>query len=84
VPSFDGIPYPASILVVEDEVSLDMVIVIFILAAFENGDSYPRLASNIDKAVWLLFPDILVWVLLSMAIDYFNCYARACNLCIAA
>jgi hypothetical protein len=37
---------------------------------FDKGDSYPRLASDIDKIVRLLFLGILVWVLLPMVIDF--------------
>jgi hypothetical protein len=51
---------------------------------FDNGDLYSRLASNVDKAVRLLFPGILVWVLLPMVIDYFNGCVHARNLGIAA
>jgi hypothetical protein len=46
----------------------------------DNGDSYPWLFNNVDKAVRLLFPGILVLVLLPMVIDYFNGYARAHSL----
>jgi hypothetical protein len=46
----------------------------------DNGDSYPGLSNNVDKAVRLLFPGILVLVLLPMVIDYFNGYARAHSL----
>jgi hypothetical protein len=48
------------------------------------GDSYSRLFSDIDKVDRLLFADILVLVLLSMLIDYFNGCMRAHNLGIAA
>jgi hypothetical protein len=51
---------------------------------FDKGDSYPRLASDIDKIVRLLFLGILVWVLLPMVIDFFNGYARIHSLGIAA
>jgi hypothetical protein len=51
---------------------------------FDNGDSYSRLASDVDKDVRLFSPGILVWVLLPMMIDYFNGYARARGLGIAA
>jgi hypothetical protein len=47
---------------------------------FDNGDSYSRLASDIGKAVWLLFPGILMWVLSPMVIDYFNGCTRARSL----
>jgi hypothetical protein len=47
---------------------------------FDNGDSYSWLARNIDKAVRLLFPGILVRVRLPMVIDYFNGCARARSL----
>jgi hypothetical protein len=43
----------------------------------DNGDSYSWLSNDVDQAVRLLFPDILVLVLLSMVIDYFNDCARA-------
>jgi hypothetical protein len=46
----------------------------------DNGGSYFRLPSDVDQAVWLLFPDILVLVLLSMVIDYFNGCVRAHSL----
>jgi hypothetical protein len=51
---------------------------------FDNGDSYSWLASDVDKDVRLFSPGILVWVLLPMTIDYFNGYARARGLGIAA
>jgi hypothetical protein len=51
---------------------------------FDNDDSYSRLASNIDKAVRLLFSGILVWVLLPMVIDYINSCVRARSLGIVA
>jgi hypothetical protein len=50
----------------------------------DNGDSYSRFTSDVDKAVWLLFCDILVWVFLLMVNDYFNSYVRAHSLGIAA
>jgi hypothetical protein len=43
----------------------------------DNGDSYSRLPTDVDRAVWLLFPSILVLVLLPMLIDFFNGYVRA-------
>jgi hypothetical protein len=46
----------------------------------DNGDSYSRLASDIDQAVWFVFPGILALVLLPMLYDYSNGYARARNL----
>jgi hypothetical protein len=51
---------------------------------FDNGDSYPRLPSDVDKVVQLFCPDILVLVLFPMLIDYFNSYARAHSLGFAA
>jgi hypothetical protein len=39
---------------------------------FDNGGLYNRLPSNVDKAVWLLFPEILVLVLLLMLVGYCN------------
>jgi hypothetical protein len=39
---------------------------------FDNGDSYSRLSSYVDKAVRFLFPVILVLVFLSMWYDCFN------------
>jgi hypothetical protein len=50
----------------------------------DNGDSYPRLPSDVDQVVQLFCLDILVLVLLPMWIDYFNGYARAHSLGIAA
>jgi hypothetical protein len=50
----------------------------------DNGDSCSRLPSDVDKAVRLLFPGILVLVLLPMVIDYFNGCARARSLGIGA
>jgi hypothetical protein len=50
----------------------------------DNGDSYFRLPSDVDQAVRLLFPGILVLVLLPMVIDYFNGYVRARSLGTAA
>jgi hypothetical protein len=39
---------------------------------FVNGDSYSRLANDID----IYFRVILVWVFLPMVINYFNGYAH--------
>jgi hypothetical protein len=50
----------------------------------DNGDSYPRLPSDVDQVVRLFCPDILMLVLLLMWIDYFNGCARARSLGIAA
>jgi hypothetical protein len=50
----------------------------------DNGDSYFRLPSDVNQAVRLLFPAILVLVLLPMVIDYFNGCVRACSLGTAA
>ena len=50
----------------------------------DNGDSYSRLPSDVNQAVRLLFPVILVLVLLPMLIDYFNGCARARSLGTAA
>jgi hypothetical protein len=50
----------------------------------DNGDSYPRLPSNVNQVVWLFCPGILVLVLLPMWINYFNGCAHARNLGIAA
>jgi hypothetical protein len=50
----------------------------------DNGDSYPRLPSGGDQVVRLFCPDILVLILLPIWIDYFNGYARARSLGIAA
>jgi hypothetical protein len=50
----------------------------------DNGDSCSRLPRDVDQAIRLLFPGILVLVLLPMVIDYFNGYVRACSLSIAA
>jgi hypothetical protein len=44
---------------------------------FDNGDSYSRLSSDVDKAVRFLFPEILVLVLLPM---WYNCF----NGCVCA
>jgi hypothetical protein len=54
------------------------------LLRFDNGDSYSRLASDIYKAIWLLFLSILVLVLLPMVVYYFNGYAHARSLGIMA
>jgi hypothetical protein len=35
----------------------------------DNGDSYSHLPNDIDQAVWLPFPSILVLVFLHMVID---------------
>jgi hypothetical protein len=51
---------------------------------FENGGSYNRLPNDIDKEIRLLFPVIFVLVLLPILVDYFNGYARARHLGIAA
>jgi hypothetical protein len=51
---------------------------------FDNGDSYYRLFSDVDKAVRFLFPGILVLVLLPMWYDYFNSCVRARSLGTAA
>jgi hypothetical protein len=37
----------------------------------DNGDSYFRLSSDIDQAIWLLFPGILM-LLLTIVTEYFN------------
>jgi hypothetical protein len=50
----------------------------------DNGDSYSRLASDVDQAVWFIFPGILVLVLLPMLYDYSNGCAGACSLGTAA
>jgi hypothetical protein len=50
----------------------------------DNGDLCSRLPIDVDQAVRLLFPGILVLVLLPMMIDYFNGFARARSLGIAA
>jgi hypothetical protein len=50
----------------------------------DNGDSYSRLPSDVDQVVRLFCSDMLGLVLLPMLIDYFNGYARACSLGIAA
>jgi hypothetical protein len=49
-----------------------------------NGDSYSRLASDVDQVVRSVFPGILVVVLLPMLDDYSNGCARARSLGIAA
>jgi hypothetical protein len=49
----------------------------------DNGDSCSRLPSNIDQAARLCFPNILMFVLLSMVIDYFNGCTRTRSLDIA-
>jgi hypothetical protein len=49
-----------------------------------NRDSSSRLASDIDQAVWLLFSNMLVLILLPMVIDYFYGYTRAFCLDIVA
>jgi hypothetical protein len=51
---------------------------------FDNGDSYSRLSSDIDKAIRFLFPRIPVLVLLSMLYDCFNDCVCVCSLGIAA
>jgi hypothetical protein len=51
---------------------------------FDNGDSYSRFTSNVDKSIRLLFSGILVWILLPMMIDYINGCARAYRLDIVA
>jgi hypothetical protein len=38
----------------------------------DNDDSYSQLASNVDQAVWFIFPEILVVVLLLMLDDFSN------------
>jgi hypothetical protein len=50
----------------------------------DNGDSYSRLPRDVDQVVRLFCPDILVLVLLSMLIDYFNRCTRARSFGIAA
>jgi hypothetical protein len=49
---------------------------------FDNGDSYFRLPSNVDKVVWMLFTKILVLELFPMLHD--NGYARARSVGIVA
>jgi hypothetical protein len=51
---------------------------------FDNGHSYFRLPSDIDKAVRFLFPGMLVLVLLPVLHDYFNGWTRARSLGIVA
>jgi hypothetical protein len=51
---------------------------------FDNGDSYSRLSSDVDKAVRFLFPRILVLVLLPIWYDCFNGCVHACSLGTAA
>jgi hypothetical protein len=51
---------------------------------FDNGDSYSRLSSDVDKVVRFLFPRILVLVLLPMWHDCFNGCVRARSLGTAA
>jgi hypothetical protein len=46
----------------------------------DNGDSYSRLASDVDQVVWFIFPGILVLVLLPMLYDYSNGCACARSL----
>jgi hypothetical protein len=48
-----------------------------------NGDSCSQLSSDVDQAVRLLFPGILVLVLLPMVIDYLNDCVRAGSLSVA-
>jgi hypothetical protein len=50
----------------------------------DNGDSYSQFPSDVDQVVQLFRPDMLVLVLLPMLIDYFNGYACARSLGIAA
>jgi hypothetical protein len=50
----------------------------------DNDDSCSRLPSDIDMLFDLLFHGILVLVLLSMVIDYFNDCTRTCSLGIAS
>jgi hypothetical protein len=38
----------------------------------DNDDSYSRLTSGIDQAVWFVFSEILTLVLLPMLYDYSN------------
>jgi hypothetical protein len=45
----------------------------------DNSDSYSRLSNDVDHAIWLLFPIILVLVLLPIVINYFNNCAYAHN-----
>jgi hypothetical protein len=42
---------------------------------FDNGGSYNRLPSDVDKEFRLLFPKILVLVLMPMLVDYFSVHA---------
>jgi hypothetical protein len=50
----------------------------------DNGDSYSRFLNDIDQFIRLFCPIILVLVLLTMLIDYFNGCAYARSLSIAA
>jgi hypothetical protein len=52
--------------------------------ALENSDSYTRLSSDVDQAGRSLFPGILMLVISSMLVDYFNDCARTYSLGIAA
>jgi hypothetical protein len=47
---------------------------------FNNGDSYSRLSSDVDKIVWFFFTGILVLVLLPMWYNCLNGCVRAHNL----
>ena len=51
------------------------VLAIFVPAATSSTMVIRSFGSNVDQSVRLLFPKILVLILLSMLVDYFNGYA---------
>jgi hypothetical protein len=55
------------------EISVKVVKRRMILTNFSqnNGGSFNRLPDDVDKAIWLLFSEILVMVLLPMLVYYF-------------
>jgi hypothetical protein len=62
-----------------------IILAIFCLGCYvlDNDNSYSRLPSDVDQVVQLFCPVILMLVLLSMLIDYFNGCARVRGLGIA-
>jgi hypothetical protein len=72
-------------MVLEDPFSLVVVRRFFLdiypgCYVLNNGDSYSRLASDVDQALRFVFPRIVVVVLLPMLDDYYNGCTRARSL----
>jgi hypothetical protein len=79
-----ALPYPSWIFSLgrdEENYARNICLGCYVL---DNDNSYSRLLSDVDQVIRLFCPVILVLVLLSMLIDYFNGCARVRDLGIAA